>query len=101
MLRNGKWQIVGAEDLIAPGQLEKPYVRSMHGYEGRPRKDHRGVDLISDILPIGRWWYRRAGCRSPTQSATRSSTAGHMMPCASRLPPGEMVWEEEIRKRNR
>jgi hypothetical protein len=24
----------------------------------RPRKDHRGVDLISDVLPFGRLWYQ-------------------------------------------
>ena len=29
----------------------------MHVYEVRPRKDHRGVDLISDALPFGRLWY--------------------------------------------
>ena len=29
----------------------------MHIYEVRPRKDHRGVDLISDALPLGRLWY--------------------------------------------
>jgi hypothetical protein len=29
----------------------------MHVYEVRPRKDHRGVDLISDVLPCGRLWY--------------------------------------------
>jgi hypothetical protein len=29
----------------------------MHVYEVRPRKDHRGVDLISDVLPFGRLWY--------------------------------------------
>jgi hypothetical protein len=29
-----------------------------HVYEVRPRKDHRGVDLISDALPFGRLWYR-------------------------------------------
>ena len=28
-----------------------------HVYEVRPRKDHRGVDLISDALPFGRLWY--------------------------------------------
>jgi len=28
----------------------------MHVYEVRPRKDHRGVDLISDVLPFGRLW---------------------------------------------
>jgi hypothetical protein len=29
----------------------------MHVYEVRPRKDHRGVDLTSDQLPLGRLWY--------------------------------------------
>ena len=29
----------------------------MHVYEVRLRKDHRGVDLISDVLPFGRLWY--------------------------------------------
>src|SRR5439155_21263081 len=29
----------------------------MQTYEVRPRKDKRGVDLISDALPIGRLWY--------------------------------------------
>ena len=28
-----------------------------HVYEVRPRKDKRGVDLISDVLPSGRLWY--------------------------------------------
>jgi hypothetical protein len=28
-----------------------------HLYEVRPRKDHRGADLISDALPLGRLWY--------------------------------------------
>jgi hypothetical protein len=31
-----------------------------HVYEVRPRKDHRGVDLISDALPFGRLWYEQA-----------------------------------------
>ena len=30
---------------------------SQHAYEVRPRKDHRGVDLIFDALPFGRLWY--------------------------------------------
>jgi hypothetical protein len=29
----------------------------MHVYEVRPRKDKRGFDLISDVLPFGRLWY--------------------------------------------
>lgn len=28
-----------------------------HVYEIRPRKDTRGVDLISDALPFGKLWY--------------------------------------------
>jgi hypothetical protein len=30
---------------------------STNVYEVRPRKDHRGSDLISDVLPFGRLWY--------------------------------------------
>jgi hypothetical protein len=30
---------------------------SSHAYEVRPRKDHCGVNLISDALPFGRLWY--------------------------------------------
>jgi hypothetical protein len=30
---------------------------TMHVYEVRPRKDKRGVDLISDALPFSRLWY--------------------------------------------
>ena len=30
---------------------------SQHAYEVRPRKDQRGVDLISDALSFGRLWY--------------------------------------------
>jgi hypothetical protein len=30
---------------------------SQHVYDVRPRKGHRGVDLISDALPFGRLWY--------------------------------------------
>ena len=31
----------------------------MHAYEVRPRKDKRGVDLISDALPFGGLWYTK------------------------------------------
>jgi hypothetical protein len=30
---------------------------TLHVYEVRPRKDQRGVDLTSDVLPFGRMWY--------------------------------------------
>jgi hypothetical protein len=29
----------------------------VHVHEVRPRRDHLGVDLISDALPFGRLWY--------------------------------------------
>ena len=31
----------------------------MHVYEVRPRKDHCGVNLISDVLPFRRLWYSK------------------------------------------
>jgi len=31
--------------------------QEMHTYEVRPRKDHRGVNLIGDMLPFGRLLY--------------------------------------------
>jgi hypothetical protein len=30
---------------------------TIHVYEVRPRKDKRGVDLVSNVLPFGRLWY--------------------------------------------
>jgi hypothetical protein len=32
-------------------------LNSQHVYEIRPRKDRRGVNLISTVLPFGRLWY--------------------------------------------
>jgi hypothetical protein len=40
--------------LVIEFKVEGP---AMHVYEVRPRKDHRGVDLISDAVPFGRLWY--------------------------------------------
>jgi hypothetical protein len=31
-----------------------------HVDDVKPRKDHRGVDLILDALPFGRLWYGEA-----------------------------------------
>jgi hypothetical protein len=36
-----------------PGMM----TNSQHVCDIRPRKDRRGVDLISDALPFGRLWY--------------------------------------------
>jgi hypothetical protein len=54
----------------------------MHTYEVRPRKDHRGVDLISDALPFGRLWNRARivfDCRMTDDPAMISSkNAAHV-----------------------
>jgi len=34
--------------------VDHPMTKSQHIYEVRPRKDRRGADLISDVLPFGR-----------------------------------------------
>ena len=44
----------------------------MHVYEVRPRKDQRGVDLISDQLPFGRLWYD-----GPTAASNATGYAMH------------------------
>jgi len=49
---------------------------SQHVYEVRLRKDHRGVDLISDALPFGRLWYGRA----KRNQQRKSFTAIQLMP---------------------
>jgi hypothetical protein len=36
----------------------------MHVYEVRPRKDKRGVNLISDALAFGRLWYSEPNAAS-------------------------------------
>jgi hypothetical protein len=51
----------------------------MHVYEIRPRKDHSGVDLISDVLPFGRLWYGEPDAIS-NAIGYASFAAVHMMP---------------------
>jgi hypothetical protein len=47
----------------------------MHFYEVRPRKDHRGVDLISDTLPFGRLWYGEPNAIGYAKHRSRSHDA--------------------------
>ena len=42
---------------FAANRLTVAMTSSQHVYEVRPRKDRRGVTLISDALPFGRLWY--------------------------------------------
>ena len=39
--------------------LDHGNARPAHFYEIKPRKDKRGVDLVSDALPFGRLWYTK------------------------------------------
>src|SRR4030095_11089472 len=73
-----------------------------HVYEVRPRKDHRGFDLISDALPFGRLWYTQVShamgyavsvfLRSyrVNQATMRSAKLDSITHCFVRrsLPPG-------------
>jgi hypothetical protein len=48
---------------------------SQHAYEVRPRKDHRGTDLISDMLPFGRLWYGEPNAIGYAEHDSRSNDA--------------------------
>jgi len=43
----------------------------------RPRKDHRGVDLISDALPFGRLWYGEPGAFGNAIDCARFRNRSH------------------------
>ena len=53
---------------------------TIHAYKVQPRKDKRGVDLISDVLPFGRLWYGKSNAVENVQSATRCTAADHRLP---------------------
>jgi len=47
-----------------------------HIYEVRPRKDKRGVYLISDALPFGRLWYGEPRAEPIRDNNHRANKAG-------------------------
>ena len=49
----------------------------MHVYGVRPRKDKRGVDLISDALPFGRLWYSETNAISNAVGYAKSYSRSH------------------------
>ena len=49
----------------------------MHVYEVRPRNDHRGVDLISDVLPFRRLWYGEPNAISNATSYAKFYSRSH------------------------
>jgi hypothetical protein len=50
---------------------------SQHAYEVRPRKDKRGVDLISDVLPFGRLWYAEPNAVASAISYAKFRSRAH------------------------
>jgi hypothetical protein len=52
-------------------------MHSIHAYEVHPRKDKRGVDLISDALPFGRLWYDGPNAASNAVSYARHHSRSH------------------------
>jgi hypothetical protein len=56
----------------------------VHVYEVRPRKDHRGVDLISDTLPFGRLWHGEPNAIGYAQFILLSWFG---TPCVLAIPP--------------
>jgi YD repeat-containing protein len=49
----------------------------MHVYEIRPRKDKRGVDLISSAPPFGRLWYGDANAVANAIGYTQHYSRSH------------------------
>jgi len=52
-------------------------IQPMHVYEIRPRKDKRGIDLISDTLPFGRLWYGEANAVSDAIGCAKFFSRSH------------------------
>jgi len=58
--------------------VASPMQSTMHVYEVRPRKDRRGFDLMSDVLPFGRLWYDGPNAvTNATGYATHDSRSAH------------------------
>jgi hypothetical protein len=63
-------------------------IAGQHVYEVRPRKDYRGVNLISDALPFGRMWYGEPNAVSYAKFYSRSiilSRVSHSVSIRKRL----------------
>lgn len=50
---------------------------AVHVYEVRPRKDKRGADLISEVLPFGKLWYGEPNAASNAVGYARFYSRAH------------------------
>jgi hypothetical protein len=57
--------------------MNKRFRTNSHSYEIRPRKDHRGFDLISDALPFGRLWYGESNAISSAIEYAKFPSRSH------------------------
>jgi hypothetical protein len=68
--------IKGAQSRLR-SKYEFPRLQVLHVYEVRPRKDKRGVDLISDALAFGRLWYDGPNAASNAIGYARQYSRSH------------------------
>jgi hypothetical protein len=59
------------------GRAAGTKTKVMPSYEVRPRKDHRGFDLISDALPFGRLWYGQPNAVSNAIAYAKHRSRSH------------------------
>jgi hypothetical protein len=62
-----------------------------HTYEIRPRKDRRGVDLVSDALPFGRLWYEGAHAAANAIGYARFYSRSHHVVIRVYDEPGNVI----------
>jgi hypothetical protein len=68
-----------------------------HVYEVRPRKDKRGVDLISDALPFGRVWYGEPNAVSNAVGYAQLPR-WFWIPCVLAIPPWPRLLHAQARE---
>ena len=80
---------------MPPNQALQP----MPVYEVRPRKDHRGADLISDVLPFGRLWYAEPSAISNAIGYAKFRSRSHdgNGPLADDFRKDDSLMEQEIK----
>jgi hypothetical protein len=61
-------------------------ISSQHAYEVPPRKDHRGVNLISNVQPFGRLWSQTQTLAHKGNFGSRELIFSSAISARSRLP---------------
>ena len=72
---------------------------SVHVYEVRPRKDKRGFDLISDVLPFCQLWYAEPNAISNAIGYAQFILLSWFgIPCALAIPPSPRLRRAQARE---